>query len=566
MIVLVTGMAYFPALQGGFLWDDNAHVTTPALRSLSGLSRIWFDVHATYQYYPLLHSAFWIQYQLWGDHQLGYHLVNLLLHAAAAGLVYVILRNLEIAGAYVAAAMFALHPVQVESVAWITEQKNTLSAVFYLAAMIMYLRFDAGRKRLPYALALGLFVLALLSKTVTTTLPAALLVIFWWKRGKLSWRQDVLPLVPFFIVGVAAGLFTAWAERTLIGAEGDTYELTALQRGLLAGRAIWFYLSKLVWPTNLIFVYPRWEVNPSIWWQWLFPLAATLVLVVLWLLRRRWRAPLAAWLFFTGTLFPALGFFNVYPFRYSFVADHFQYLASLGIFVPTAAVLALAGAGRPRQVRRLGAALSVVMLGTLAALTWRQSQMYHDIETLWHTTIDRNPTCWMAFNNLGNVLQSRGRFPEAIPLYEQALRIKPDHGPAHNNLGSALLNVGRPEEAIDHLQRALLLMPAGPQIYNNLGFAFYQTGHLAEAIEQYQQALSLSPGGSIRAYANMAIAYAGLHRPGEAIAAAQKGVDLARSQGRTERAESIEGWLNSYRASQSNTAGSSLPELPSSQQ
>ncbi len=220
-LVIVVLLVYQPAWQGGLIWDDDAHVTRPELRSWGGLYRIWFDLGATQQYYPLLHSLFWIEYKLWGDATLGYHLVNILLHATAAVMAAAVLRRLKVPGAYLAAAIFALHPVQVESVAWITEQKNTLSAVFYLAAAMLYLRFDQTRKTPLYAGALALFVICLLSKTVTATLPAALLVIFWWQRGRLSWERDGLPLIPFFILGAVAGLFTAWVERTLIGAEAQ---------------------------------------------------------------------------------------------------------------------------------------------------------------------------------------------------------------------------------------------------------------------------------------------------------------------------------------------------------
>ena len=314
--------------------------------------RIWFELGATQQYYPLLHSAFWVEHNLWGDATLGYHLVNILLHAAAAVMVALVLRRLSVPGAYLAAAVFALHPVHVESVAWITELKNTLSIVFYLGAVLSYLAFDRTRKTRWWLGALGLFVLGLMSKTTAATLPAALLVIFWWQRGRLSWQRDVRPLAPFFVLGLLAGLLTAWVERKLIGAEGAAFDLTIVERCLLAGRAIWFYLGKLFWPTELIFIYPRWQVSQAVWWQYLFPAAALLLLAGLWALRRRCRGPLAGLLFFVGTLLPALGFCNVYPFLYSFVADHFQYLASLGpITLAAAGVALLFARWRPRPRR-----------------------------------------------------------------------------------------------------------------------------------------------------------------------------------------------------------------------
>jgi hypothetical protein len=247
----VTGIAYWPALQGALLWDDERHVTRPDLQSLHGLWRIWSELGASQQYYPVLHSAFWIEHCIWGDSVLGYHLVNVLLHSVSAYLVMRIMRRLSLPGAWLGGLIFALHPVCVEAAAWISEQKSTLSAVFYLAAALVYLDFaqldnygldyhdTRGKRR--YWLAAALFVLALASKSVTATLPAVLLVIIWWRRGRLEWKRDVLPLLPWFAVGAPAGLFTAWVERTIIGANGAVFALTLPQRFLLAGRVIWFY-------------------------------------------------------------------------------------------------------------------------------------------------------------------------------------------------------------------------------------------------------------------------------------------------------------------------------------
>jgi hypothetical protein len=341
LLAVLAFAAYQPAWHGGFLWDDDAHVTRPELQSAHGLWRIWFDLESTQQYYPLTHTVFWVEQQFFGYAPLGYHLVNIGLHALNACLLLLLLRWLAVPGAFLAAVLFALHPVMVESVAWITELKNTLSGAFYLGAALCYLRFDVTRRRSSYGAALTLFVLALLSKTVTATLPCALLVVLWWRRGRLVWRQDWVPLLPFLVLGVAAGSLTAWVERSLIGAEGAEFNLTLAERCLVAGHAFWFYLGKLVWPENLIFIYPRWELHPEEWWSYVYPAGALLMLAGAWGLRRRWRAPLAGLLYFSGTLVPVLGFFNVYPFRFSFVADHFQCLASLGLLVPVSAALAV---------------------------------------------------------------------------------------------------------------------------------------------------------------------------------------------------------------------------------
>jgi protein O-mannosyl-transferase len=491
VIFCATLLAYSPALRAGFIWDDNpGHVTTPELRSLDGLGRIWFEIGATQQYYPLLHSAFWLEHRLWGDAPFGYHLLNVLLHATAACLAGVALRRLAVPGAWLAALLFALHPVAVESVAWISEQKNTLSTVFYLGAALAYLRFDRQRQTTAYLLATGLFVAALLTKTVTATLPAALLLVFWWQRGRLSWRRDVMPLAPWFLLGACAGLFTAWAERKLIGAEGAAFDLTLLERGLLAGRAITFYLGKLLWPEDLTFIYPRWSVDPTAAWQW-FPLALVLVLAAVCWRRRQWtRGPLAAFLFFAGSLFPVLGFFNVYPFIYSFVADHFQYLASLGPIALAAAGAARLGARFPAWSRWTAGAL---LASTLGALTWQQCRIYHDAETLYRATLRLNPACWMAHNNLGKELMvSKTQLPEAIAFFETALRLRPAYAEAENNLGLALTQSGRPREAIPHLERSLQLRPGVFQVYNNLGIALAAGGRADAAVAVFARAAALN--------------------------------------------------------------------------
>ena len=293
VLAAVTILAYQPAWHGGILWDDEPHIGGPELRTLDGLRRIWFVPRTTQQYYPLLHTSYWLQQRLWGDSTTGYHIVNLLLHIGCVVLVLRILRRLRIPGAELAVIIFALHPVNVETVAWIAERKNTLSGVFALAATLWYLRFDETRSRRSYALALGLFLLGLLSKTAIVTLPLVLLVIFWWKRGAISWRRDVVPLIPFFFFSAALGLMTRWVEYGNIGYRASTLALSPIDRCLIAGRAFWFYLWKLLWPSNLMFVYPRWEINAAVWWQYVFPLAVLVLLGILWSLRRWSRAPLA---------------------------------------------------------------------------------------------------------------------------------------------------------------------------------------------------------------------------------------------------------------------------------
>lgn len=498
LLFCMTLIAYSPALNGGLVWDDAAYVTKPELQSLHGLWRIWFDLgelRRTQQYYPLLYSAFWVEHTQWGDAVLGYHLMNVVLHATAACLLAIIVRRLSLPGAWLAGFIFALHPVCVEAVAWISEQKSTLSIVFCLAAALTYLHFDQTRRRPQYFLALGLFVLALLSKTVTATLPAALLVVFWWLRGRLSWRRDVQPLLPWFALSLSAGLFTAWIEQKFIGAEGPNFVLTLGQRCLLAGRVIWFYLAKLIWPANLMFTYPHWTVDTGVWWQYLFPVALLALVAGLCRVARQHRGPLAGFLFFAGTLFPVLGFLNVYPFIYSYVADHFQYIASLGVIVPGAAGMTLAAQRSPVSLRRFVPGLAGLLLATLGALTWRQSHIYRDAETLFQETLKRNPNDWMAYNNLGIDRASNRNMPDAVAYFEAALRIKPDLAEVHNNLGNAFIGIpGRLQDAIAEYQAAVRFKPDSAEPHYNLANALSKIpDRLPETLAEYRAALQLKP-------------------------------------------------------------------------
>jgi len=436
LIVLVTLAAYIPAMSGGFLWDDDENVTAnTALSSLSGLGDIWFEVGALYQYYPLVFTTFWVENQLWPGSPFGFHLVNVLLHGATAVLLWLVLRRLHVPGAWLGAAVFALHPVHVESVAWITERKNVLSGLFFMAALLAYLRFercdespaDGSRAWRYYPVALCLFVAALFSKTTTCLLPLAILLLLWWKIDRVRWRH-VVPLVPMLIFGACMGLLTASLERHRAGAEGLEWSFTLAERCLIAGRAVWFYLGKLAWPTPLSFIYPRWEINAAVWWQYVYPVAAILVVVWLFVLRKRiGKAPIVAMLLFCGGLFPALGFFNVYFMRYSFVADHFQYLASIAVTTFCVAlfteVLVNGAATGKRGAAPLsvwggtppvGRFLAICLVVLLGARTWAQSSIFSDTETLWRNTLAKNPDAWIAHNNLGVLLTSEDRVDEAI--------------------------------------------------------------------------------------------------------------------------------------------------------
>jgi tetratricopeptide (TPR) repeat protein len=546
LLVLLTVTAYLPALHGGFIWDDDFYVTeNPTLRSLRGLESIWLKPGATSQYYPLVFTSFWAEYHLWGLQPFGYHLVNILLHAVNAVLLWRMLRRLGIAGSWWVAAIFALHPVNVESVAWVTERKNTLSGIFYLLSALAWLRFRPltawEKSRAPdwrfYSLALGLFVCALFSKTVTCSLPAVLILLIWWKTGRLE-KRDGLTLAPWFVLGAASGFMTRWMEQRLV-ANGAEWELSFVQRCLIAGRALWFYAGKLCWPSHLTFIYPRWEIDTGAVWQYSFPLAALVVLVTLWFLRTRiGKGPLVAVLFFVVTLAPALGFVNVYPFRYSYVADHFQYLASIGLItlaVSAGAAVFQRASQRNRELGTLTAATVLLLLGTA---TWGQAHAYHDLETLWRDTLAKNPDAWLAHNNLGTVLRQAGRPEDAIGHFGQALRIKPDLAEAQYNLGVTLAQLDRTQEAIGHYGQALRLKPDFAEAHYNLGVALAESGRIPEAMEHWEQALRLNPDYA-EAHFNLGLMLAAQGKTTEASEHYHKALELANRKGNTTLANAV---------------------------
>lgn len=451
----------------------------------------WTSPGTTQQYYPLVHTAFWIEDKIWGQSTLGYHLVNISLHLLAAFLLFQILARLQIPGAWIAASVFALHPIEVESVAWISELKNTLSAVCYLGAALIYLRFDKTRDKRAYAAAFLIFAAGLMAKTVIATLPAALLVVFWWERGTLSWKRDAVWLIPFFAVGMAAGLFTSHMETAVNGARGSDFNYNFIERCLIAGRVVCFYFGKIVWPAELIFIYPHWDIHSQAPWQYAFPLLAIFVIVIAWLARGWSRGPVAALLFFAGTLFPALGFFDVFPFRYSFVADHFQYLAGIGIIVLGCAAIDLAFRQLHQRREAIEKTFCAALLALLAVLTWRESRIYTNVQTLWETTLARNPSCWLAEDDLGALYFDSGDLDKAARHIKASIKLRPDNAEAHNNLGAVYLRQDKADAAIEEFRLALKARPHFPEAMRNLAVALLQKGDAEQGLAMAQSALKL---------------------------------------------------------------------------
>jgi protein O-mannosyl-transferase len=512
LLLAATFLAYWPAWHGGFLWDDDSHISAnPALRSLRGLWEIWFKPGATCQYYPLSFTLFWAEYQLWGLNPLGYHLLNVALHTLAAVLLWQVLERLRVRGAWLAGALFALHPVCVMSVAWMTELKNTLSATLALSAGWAYLRFaglgvyggaessgDNPNRHAPgfdwrYGfLSLVLFLLAMFAKTAVSFLPATLLLIVWWQRGRLPWRE-IVPLLLMLMLVVTMGAVTFYIER-LHGAVGTGFQLGWMERVLVSGRSFWFYLGKLFFPFGLTFVYERWAVNAAAGWQYLYPAAMVGLLVTLWWKRKAiGRGPMVALLHFFISTSLLILMVVLYMTRYTFVSDHWQYFGCMS-------VLALVAAGITTGLDRLGkrdwflkpTVVGGLLLG-LGLSTWRQCGMYTDIETLWQTTLDRNPDAFLAHNNLGNLLAGQGRLTKAMENYQKALAIEPNLAETHFDLGLLLVKLNRFDEAIEQYHKALELKPDYADAGYNLGCLFADLRQTNQAIAYYRKTLQINP-------------------------------------------------------------------------
>ena len=540
-LCLLVVVSYFPALSGGFVWDDVVLTRTTSLHAWSGLAQIWFAPHSLFpyegHYWPLLYTTFWLEHKLWGLAPLGYHLVNLLLHTGVVLLLWRLLRRLEVPGAWFAAAVFAVHPLHVESVAWVIGRKDMLATVFYLAAVLAYIRCTemprGGRRGGPYLLAVALFVLGLLSKSIIVTLPVVLLLWHWWRHGRVT-MADCSRTLPFFLVGLGITL----AEYVYyIGNQPTAFAYSPLERGLIAARALAFYAGKLLWPAGLTGVYPRWEPGIGDLLAWGFAAGFAAVVAVLWHWRRRLgRGPLAGVLFFAVALSPVLGFVDFGYMQFSFVADRYQYLAGIGLIAVAAGAVGRAcqrglGALPAHRMRPARLAIGVAGAAILAVsglLTWNQAGLYRDDGTFFTHVIAHNPQARGAHHNLGNYLQAERRYGEAQAAFQTALEQQPNNPSLLSDIGALLQKQGRHEEAIARYREALRLKPKHKNANQNLAGVLVKTGTLRlnqgrheEAIARFREALRLNPQHQ-KALRNIAVARINQRRYAEGLAAAQQ--------------------------------------------
>ena len=519
-------VAYLPALDAGWIWDDDSYVLeNPAVRTEDGFVDAWIPGR-TPQWYPIVFVSFWAQHAVHGIEPFGYHLVNLLLHLGSTVMVWRLLSALRVPGAAVAAALFALHPLQVESVAWVTERKNVLSMAFSLAAMLAWVRFlraepGSGARQRWWGAAMLLFVLALLSKTTAVAVPVAMAAVAWWGRGRdgdgagkgaPAERVPVAAVLPFFVVGAGMGAMTAWLEATHVGARGAEFVRGPMERILHAAQAWWAYLSMWAWPADLVFVHPAFGGG---WLAWAALGAGCAVVVgAVVAVRRGHRWAMVAFLTYSAGVFPALGFVNLYPLRYAPVADHFAYLATVTLAACTGAALAAAGRGLvARGIRpALAAAPLVVVCAALGALTWGQASTYRDEETLWRATLERNPRAWLAANNMVSILLRRveaatdagdaaardAALTEAAALSESAASLAGNIDmPVLSNLSEVRRLQGRLPEALAALDAAIAVQPSAPGPHWQRGRVLELLGQFPDAGPEYATAVDLSPRNPI---------------------------------------------------------------------
>lgn len=507
---------------GTWLWDDDWLLLNNPVLKPSGLAKVW-KPPGYVNYWPLTYTVYWIEFQLWGLRPVGYHLINIALHAVAVLLVWRVLRQLRLPGAFFAAAIFALHPVSVEAVAWIAQLKTVLSLVLALISLLLYLSYDRKGGRWRYAAAIAAFVLSALSKGDALTLPIVILALAWWQRGRIK-RRDVLLVLPYALIGVCLAALEVWTQRhagsEIVRSDG------IFSRTAIAGCAVWFYLWKLVWPQSLIPFYPRWPL-PAANFLWYLPSLMLLVaLGVGWWRRGTWGRPAVMLIVcYVALLLPVLGFANITFMKFSLVADHWQYIAMI---VPCAvfasAATAIAGRCRCTTLLRVGC---VALLLLLSALSWLQSRLYLGIDAFFEGTLARNPACssaevnfglalarrgetdsamahyrralqidpgsWLAVNNIGVVLADRGDIRTAATYYAKALELNPDYADAHSNLGAILLDEGKFDSAESHLKRALEIHPDVIMANYNLALVFEKRGELDLAIPHLQRELEIEP-------------------------------------------------------------------------
>lgn len=516
LIILLTFLIYIPALKSGFIWDDDIFLTkNPLIKAGDGLWRFWFTSEPT-DYFPMTSTSLWIEWRLWGENPAGYHAVNIVIHILNSILLWALLSKLGIQGAWLAGVLFAVHPVNVESVAWITERKNLLPLFFSLISIGLYLKFETEKRISLYLSSTLSFMLALLSKASVVMHPFVLLLCIWWRKRTLTF-SDLKRAAPFFVLSLIFGLVTVWFQYH--NAIGDHVIRTDsfLSRLAIAGKAVWFYLYKALLPFKLSFVYPRWETGSTSLNSFSPLLLLTITVGLFYRYRRGWSRPfLFGITYYVLTLLPVLGFFNIYFMRYSLVADHWQYLSIPGIIALFSGTVTNYYEKNGAIVKKITLSLIVLIMITLSFQTWKQSQIYKNSKILWKDTISKYPKVWLAHNNLGNILRREGRHEEALQHFKKAVKENADYPEAYKNMGNTLTALGKPDEAVRAYIKAITLDPQDADIHKNIASLYFETGRLNKAEHHYKEALKIKPD-NVESLINLGVALAKQKRYKEAI-------------------------------------------------
>lgn len=489
LLVLCAVVAYLPAINAGFIWDDALLLTAnPNMRSVEGLTNLWLGKDSC-EYTPLTFTTFWLEKRVWDNNPVGYHVVNILLHSFAGVLLWRILVTLRIPGAWLGALLFVIHPVNVASVAWIAERKNTLSGVLFFAALLGFLAFYKRGKIAFYISSVALFLLAGLSKGAVATMPLALCGCILWMNRKMT-RRDWVRMVPFVLIAAAVSLFTIHYQSR--AADYGSLPPNFLFRLARAGAATWLYFAGIFFPIRLSPMSSQWR--PDIYSPFVYlPAAAVVIMLgVFFWKRKQWSRPcLFASGYYLVMLLPVLGFFWMTLQQETLCADWWQYLAAPGIFAGIGAGFVTVSQNGLKRIRVGLNALLFVILAVLLVQTWRRGAIYQSMETYCRAVVAENPHAWTLQNNLGAMLKERGEFDEAIACERQALHDNPRFMEAHNNLANALTAKGRLEEAESELQTALQLNSSNPTVLGNLSDVYFRQGKLGAALAADAEAIKI---------------------------------------------------------------------------
>jgi protein O-mannosyl-transferase len=498
-IIIAAGLwIYSPAFHGDWIWDDAMYISqNPLLNDPARLWKAWFQPGSFIEYYPITETVQWVQWQLWGKDTFGYHLTNVCLHLLSAFLIWQLLGKFGLRLAWLGGLIFVIHPMMVESVAWISELKNTLSLPPFLLATCAYLDYEERGRRADYLRALAFFLVAMFCKIGLAPFPMVILLYAWWKRGRIGWR-DLLASAPFFVISVVLGLITWWSSIWYM--QGQLKNPAVVDIGgffprlALAGQTLSFYFTKCFWPVGPLPIYPQWKIDPSLPVQFLPWIVLAGVVYGLWLRRQSWgRHVLLGLGFFILTMGPFLGFSSISYMSFTWVMDHFLYVPIIGIIGIVVAGIERVDAQLATSVHPFSTGILTVIMGLLAFESHWYAAAFTGDETFWTYTIDRNPEAWLAHNDLGKILLQAGESEQARQHFETVIRLKPELGEPYSNLGVALVQLGRIPEAIEAFNQSLKRDPYSPETNNDLGIILAQTGHTDEALAHFQQALHKHP-------------------------------------------------------------------------